>query len=58
MIQFKKQERFVVLLIENGEVVPSTPLDIRDSETFRKQKGKENIFVAVLAFLFPPLPFT
>ena len=32
MIQFKKQERFVVLLIEKGEDVPSTPLDIRDSD--------------------------
>lgn len=32
MIQFKKQERFVVLLIENGEVVLDTPLDFRDTD--------------------------
>lgn len=30
---------------------------IQFSETFRKQKGKANIFITVLAFIFTPLLF-
>jgi len=62
MIQFKKNRNVSLFyLLRMGRLsrarLWTLETVIQFSETFRKQKGKENIFVSVLAFLFTP-PFT